>query len=167
MKTHKGFTLIELMVVIAILGVIAAISTPNIVRALPKYRLQRAARDLTTRIRLARSMAIKSGSDITIQIDPIRHRYRINDKWYPPADNETANALAAYYGGGISFGRGNFGAGDPVTFPKDRIRFNSKGICPSLGTVYLTNSEGTVRKVAISRAGRIHLTKWFGGRKWE
>ncbi len=166
MNYKKGFTLIELMIVISIIGIVAAVSTPNVVKSLPKYRLQSASRDVTSRLRAARSIAVKTSSTVIVQFDLERHRYSINEKWYPDAKEKTKNGLASYYGSGLSFGRGNFGTGDPVTFPKDKVTFNNRGICPSLGTIYLTNNEGTVNKIAISRTGRIRLTKWFGGRKW-
>jgi len=167
LNKQKGFTLTELMVVISVIGIISAVSAPNIVKGLPKYRLKRASRDVTSRLRAARSIAVKTSSTVIVQFDLDRQRYSINGKWYPGSDDNTKNGLASYYGSGLCFGRGNFGTGDPVTFPKDRVTFNNRGICPSLGTIYLTNNEGTVNKVAISRAGRVRLTKWFGGRKWN
>ena len=54
MNQKKGFSLVELMVVIAIIGIIAAISSLNLVTGLPKYRLKRASRDITSRLRQAR-----------------------------------------------------------------------------------------------------------------
>ena len=44
--TKKNFTLIELVVVIAIMAVLAAIITPNALRAIEKAKISRAAEDM-------------------------------------------------------------------------------------------------------------------------
>jgi type II secretion system protein H len=167
MNQKKGFSLVELMVVIAITGIIAAISSLNLVTGLPKYRLKRASRDITSRLRQARSTAIKTSSTIIIQFDTGRHSYSIDNKLYPATDGNTNNALSSYYGNGLSFDRGNYNPGSSVTFPSERVTFNSRGICLSLGSIYLSNNKGDVNKIAISRAGRIRLTRWFDGENWQ
>jgi type II secretion system protein H len=167
MNQKKGFSLVELMVVIAIIGIIAATSSLNFATGLPKYRLKRASRDITSRLRQARTKAIKTSSTVIVQFDSGNNSYSIDNKLYPATDGNTNNALSSYYGSSLSFDRGNYNPGSSVTFPSERVTFNSRGICPSLGSIYLSNNEGDVNKIAISRAGRIRLTKWYSGENWQ
>ena len=45
-KDDAGFTLLQLIVVVGILGILASIAIPQYSDRMPKYRLNRAARDL-------------------------------------------------------------------------------------------------------------------------
>lgn len=55
---ERGFTLIEVMVVVAILGILVAMAMPDLTRTLDRYKLNTAARDLAGNIRLVRQRAI-------------------------------------------------------------------------------------------------------------
>ena len=64
-----GFTLLELMVVLAIATLLLAITPPLITSALPGVELKSAARRVTAGLRFAREEAIRSGRDATFVID--------------------------------------------------------------------------------------------------
>jgi prepilin-type N-terminal cleavage/methylation domain-containing protein len=56
-----GFTLIEMMVVVAVIGIMAALGTPLFAQFFADLRLKAAARDTADAFRLARAEAIRTG----------------------------------------------------------------------------------------------------------
>ena len=64
----KGFTLIELMVVIAIVAILAKIAAPSFSDMMRKNRLSAASSALQVSLNLARSEAVKRGSDALVTV---------------------------------------------------------------------------------------------------
>lgn len=61
-----GFTLIEVMVVVSILGVLIALAAPNFRDVIDRYRVRQTIEDLKATLYLARTEAIKRGGHVTI-----------------------------------------------------------------------------------------------------
>ena len=60
---HRAFTLIEIMVVVAIIGLIAAMGLPSLLMALQKEGMSKAANDVEDACSEARTRAIFQGTD--------------------------------------------------------------------------------------------------------
>lgn len=79
MKPTAGFTLIEVMVSIAILSLLAGISVYSFLSGLPERKVRAASRSLYAGIQETRSEAVKRGERITISFDLAADSYRITD----------------------------------------------------------------------------------------
>lgn len=55
--------------VVAIIGVLCAIATPNLVKWLPRHRVGSAAREVMSSLDFARISAIKINNDVTVNFD--------------------------------------------------------------------------------------------------
>jgi type IV fimbrial biogenesis protein FimT len=66
MKKNAGFSLIELMVVIAIVGTLSAIAIPNVINWRNNAQVNSAARGLLSDLQNARSMAVKENLNCTV-----------------------------------------------------------------------------------------------------
>ena len=78
-KRHIGFTLIDLVMTVAVIAIIAAIATPRYANALTRYRAEAAARRVVADIRLTQQTAKTTSSSRTIIFDTTNHAYSIAD----------------------------------------------------------------------------------------
>ncbi|SEA48003.1 type IV fimbrial biogenesis protein FimT [Microbulbifer marinus] len=65
-KRSAGFTLIELMIVIAILAILIAIGVPSFTSLIKNNRLTSAANDLAGALHFARAEAVRRGSSVQV-----------------------------------------------------------------------------------------------------
>jgi len=171
-SNRKGFSLVELMVVVAIIGIMAAVSVFSALEVLPRYQLHSAARDFSGNLRLARKKAIQSAQNVRIVFDQARNMYSIGARAIP-----YQGTLASHYGGGVCFGFGSATKSaastssrlpaSPVTFQGTipMVTFNQRGLS-NAGSAYFTNRRGDCCAVVVSTSGRIRMRVWTG-KKWR
>jgi type IV fimbrial biogenesis protein FimT len=81
-KREKGFTLLEVLVVIAIAAVMMLIGTPALISQISHTRLKRSARDVATEINAARMNAItkntKYSVDFVLNANPTQDTFSVS-----------------------------------------------------------------------------------------
>ena len=142
MRKESGFTLIELMVTIAIILIIASIAVPSYLSWLPRQRLKAAVVDLAANINSTKLNAIKENQDWAVVFNAATNRYFVcsdagaNDVWDGPVSNggdDTSVKVIRLtsHGSGIQF------TGVSSAF----IEFDSRGLSNAV-QVELTNMTG-------------------------
>lgn len=66
-REQRGFTAIEVMVVVAILGLLAALAAPSFTALIERWRVRQAAEDLASTLTYARSEAIRRGGGVVLR----------------------------------------------------------------------------------------------------
>jgi len=175
-KGDAGFTLVEMLVVISIMAVTAAIAIPAFAVWLPNYRLKSAARDLYSNLQLAKLGAVKENKSWAVVFDQGVNpgKYQIVSDWDGAKNVEKTVYLTQYEG--IDFGHGTAGSGigshvwssgDEITYTSDVVVFNSRGTCNG-GYAYLANQKDTTYGVGTRTSGVVLLRKYTGGTPpWE
>jgi type IV fimbrial biogenesis protein FimT len=162
-KRQSGFTALELLVAIGIIGIMAAIAIPGFMTWMPNYRLKGAARDVYSNLQLAKMGAIRSNADRTVTFNPGAGAYTTSD------GTRVTLVNLSNYGSGIGYGQGiaTQGVGgeafdDNVTYtaPSNSASFNSRGMGNNEGYVYISNGRGTAYAVGSRLSGVIFLKKW-------
>ena len=77
-KSDRGFTLIELIIVLVIIGVMAAITTPNFLGLLSRYRLNNSLYQLLGAINEAQRSAMLKSQSCNIVIEPSTNNITTN-----------------------------------------------------------------------------------------
>ncbi len=68
LRHKRGFTLLELIIVLALTALLLSISAPVMYSVLPGLEMRKSVRELTAVMRYARSAAMTSGEDMVVTI---------------------------------------------------------------------------------------------------
>jgi type II secretion system protein H len=113
-RAERGFTLIEIVVVLAILGLVLAVVLPNLGPSTETVELRAAASELRALLRSTRSSAITANRDLVIVIDDAGRSFVLDGARQPFRSTgfaeqrlhvEPPGKLVFYATGGASGGR--------------------------------------------------------------
>lgn len=142
---HRGFTLIELMLVLFIIGLGIAFIAPTVANSLVNVRLKSATKQLSTVLRYARSKAVSNKKTVQVFIDIDNASYSAQ----VPSSEDLGEGLfgATAFPADISFKEVKIGE-DVLTSGKMQLLFYPKGNT-SGGEIVLENSRGRIYKITI------------------
>jgi len=139
MKNHfrdnKGFSLVEMLVVVAIIAIMVVVATPMLSRQLPKWHMNGTARDIASKLMMARLKAIHDNS-----------RYGVA---FTDASPDTFEVVKYSGGAWVSAGVKSESYTDvtvtPAACASNRVEFNADGTA----TVGSCSSSSTLSIVTV------------------
>ncbi|UCF92648.1 MAG: GspH/FimT family pseudopilin [Desulfobacterales bacterium] len=138
MRKNSGFTVIELMVTIAIVAILAGLAVPGFVGWLPNYRLRSGAEEIQSTLQLARIRAIKQNATATVSFDMA---------------NETYQASVD----GQAFQSGRMPAGVVIDSVSGTAEFGTRGFAASPVDIRLKNSLGKSKTITVKLTGNSRI----------
>lgn len=111
-----GFTLVELVLVVMVLGVLAGIAAPRYSAAMTAVQLEAAAKQLAADLRRAQTVAMAKATSVAVSIDPATETYRSTSLPDLKRPTATLSENVAARGHGVQISASTFGAGTNVTF---------------------------------------------------
>lgn len=159
---EQGFSLIEMMVTVAILAVMVAVAIPSVLAWMPAANLKDAAFDVKSAMIRARSAAVNEGLEFRLLLDTTAHTYRM-DRGNLSANSTAWTTVMGPYElpTGIEF---QSVSAEMETAGSDRfVRFETSGgvntNVDSLNVVMVNSKSDTYQVAVQRRTGHASMTK--------
>ena len=153
MAKDYGFSLIEILVVIAIVGVIASIGIPSFLRARTDAKLRGAASNLKGDLELAKMRAIRENAYVVILFEESGYLIWVDNgslsgNWEMEDDEILVRNRDLPEGVYLEM---------DTPFPGNLTRFVGRGVSEDDGDLVLRNNRGKEKTVNINRLGKISM----------
>jgi prepilin-type N-terminal cleavage/methylation domain-containing protein len=152
----KGFTLLELMVVVACITILAATATPTLRNYLRMVNLRQAVYQISGDLYSVRSQAVKGGAACSIAFDDFNNNYTLSS----PARLMDLST----YRGNVTFTADPDPGGLPENAFSPLVVFNARGLSglapPVTTQVYVTNQDNYIFRVQVTATGAISVRRW-------
>jgi prepilin-type N-terminal cleavage/methylation domain-containing protein len=145
-RNQGGVTLVELLVVVAIVGILGGVTGVFLIKYLPEYHLRAAANNLSQDLKFAQVNALKTLQTCNATFTAgTTQSYTIS----VPSGDKTVDLKS--YPHEIRF----------VAITGSPVQFNAEGLKIGLtnSTIEMRNSKGSVIKTDITRTGSIRVTR--------
>lgn len=147
MKKSAGFSLFELLVVLAIIAVATAIVTPGILSWRSNAKLSGAAGNLKNDLELSKTRAVRERSPVTVTFLATQYQVTFTDK---DGIRHTLRNRKLPAGIHIDLDSTDF------TTMGDKTMFNGRGL-PQAGSAVLVSTNGQQKRIIVSPLGRIRI----------
>ena len=150
-KKQRGFTLIEVVITVAIVGILAMIAVPSMVGWKQERQMQGAARVFYSDLQHARFTAIREAEAVSFVITVPSGDYSLfidpNQNYALDAGEKLLNSetLPA----GVIF--------QNVTLAGNQTQFNSRGMAAETGSLDVTNTQGDMLTIYLNSLGRMSI----------
>ena len=92
MVSNRGFTLVELMVTVAVIAILSMIAAPAMVDLIAQQRLNQSVRELSSTLSLARSQAALLHREVTVTLNSTSADTPFNYHWQPKINNSLTSS---------------------------------------------------------------------------
>lgn len=174
-RVDSGFTLVELSITLAVIGILSALAFPSFKGALPRIRLDNDTTLLANEINLVRRQAMAKSLDFGIVFNAdaesytLRKRDEATGAWSSMATNKLAGSDIVRnpdppYGSITGFSSPDVlvaQAGGTMNVPL------AVGGAVNFGYITLQTPDGSRRKrIKVEPLGRVSVQRWLGGTSW-
>ena len=154
MRKNSGFTVYELMVTIAIMTIIAAITMPPYLKWWRTSRLRSAVSSVTVDLEMAKTEAIRENNLVVIEFYPGSYKIFVdsNKDWDSSGENILIDRVLPP---SVSIDTASLS----LPTVNDKVRFNSRGIPADIVTPETIGiiQAGNNRQITINRLGNINV----------
>ena len=146
MKREQGFSLIELIIVIALMGILGSLAAYSWTRYVDNTNLKTAVREVMADLTLAKQKAVTEGVQYRLTFTAGSSAYTISAS--PFTTVATKNLTT--FGNGLSV--------QSVSFTSGQVTFLTRGtLSSSSGTVVLVNNRNSTATITINITGRTYV----------
>lgn len=154
---QAGFSLTELVIILAIIGLLSAVAVPNLAEMMPRFRLSNATQRIMTDLQFARMRAIATNKEYRLNFNPSVESYLIEEgnqssgSTWPGTtmdlERKFNDSNNLYYQKNIDIASVNQ---NPV--------FSPKGLSSATTTIHLQNDHQDKKTITLNIAGKIKVT---------
>ena len=163
-----GFTMVELSITAAILGILAAVAVPSFIHLMPRIRLGNATQTLANELAMARMAAIAKSVDGEATFTKATGSYP--GKYAVARNIGGAPYLQTALGSTTRLESLTYladGSNAPATVQLNANGTTSVPLQKQATVITLATEDGAHRRrVLLWATGRIHSQKWAGGSTW-
>lgn len=173
---ERGFTITELMIVVAIIGVLTAVASPSILRTLANIRMRSSVKEIASELQLARLKAITQNTNVTVCFygpspDFPKHTngffstYIETIDWCPPSGtppeapspNSPASPEFRRFKAGVRALPVGIDVRPPQGLDPNRFTFNSRGGVIADHIDLSNPGTQSIKKIKVHSTGRVRI----------